>query len=179
MLGEVYYLLYADGYEVPSKTAIDPEEPCLGRIWADSIVPPHSPTSVKRCISRVERNPTLAQPHADLFADTSGDAPMKEGHISFLRTDGPCLSPNEPMAVVLSPPDPAIPIVLSPPEPMIPQGRYVIKNRAADFFWHAGQDPISTVYFHPCSMDVAKHYNNVCMKVNEHSPIIQVFQVRG
>ena len=45
--GEVYYLLYADGYEMPSKVAIDPDEPSLGRIRADSVAPPHSPTSIK------------------------------------------------------------------------------------------------------------------------------------
>jgi hypothetical protein len=37
---------------------------------------------------------------ADLFADLSSDAPLKEGHFSILSTDGPGLSPNEPMAIV-------------------------------------------------------------------------------
>jgi hypothetical protein len=52
LLGEVYYLLYADGYEMPSKAATDPGEPSLGCIRAESIAPPHShgPTSIKRCI---------------------------------------------------------------------------------------------------------------------------------
>jgi len=145
----VYYLLYANGYEMASKVAIDPEEPALGCIWADSIAPPHNPTSIKRCISRVERNPALAQRHADLFADTSCDAPLKEGHISFLRTDGPGLSPNEPMAIVQTPP--------------IPYGRYVIKNRAGDIFWGAGGDPI-TVYFCLCSMEQAKDCNKSYMQ---------------
>ena len=95
----MYYQLYADDYEIPSKVAIDPEEPSIGRIRADSVAPPHSPISIKRCISRVERNPALAW-HADLFADTSCDTPLKEGHISILRTDGPGLSPNDPMAIV-------------------------------------------------------------------------------
>ena len=81
-----------------SKVAIDPEEPSLGRIQGDSIAPPHTPTSIKLCISRVERNPALW--HADLFADTTCDTPLKHGHISILHTDGPGLSPNEPMAIV-------------------------------------------------------------------------------
>jgi hypothetical protein len=160
----VYYLLYADGYEVPSKTAIDPEESSFGRIRADSVAPPHSPTSVKRCISRVERNPSLAQPHADLFADTTCETPLKEGHISFRRTDGPGLSPNEPMAIILVPP--------------IPYGTYIIKNRAADIYWHAGRlnNPTTMVFFNSCTMEDAKHYTSVCLKVNEHFPIIQVFR---
>ena len=83
---------------MPSKVAIDPEEPSLGRIRADSVAPPHSPASIKRCISRVERTPALA--HANVFADISCDTPLKEGHISILHTDGPGLSPNKPMAIV-------------------------------------------------------------------------------
>ena len=38
--------------------------------------------------------------NSDLFTDTSCDSPLKEGHISFLRTDGPGLSMNEPMTIV-------------------------------------------------------------------------------
>ena len=46
LLREVYYLLYADGYEIPSKVANDPEEPSIGRIRADSVAPPHNPSSI-------------------------------------------------------------------------------------------------------------------------------------
>ena len=101
LLRKVYYLLYADDYEMASKVVIDPERPSLGRILADSVPPPHSPASIKRCISRVERTPGLA--YADLFADISSDTPLKEGHISILRTDGPGISPNDPMAIVQLP----------------------------------------------------------------------------
>ena len=131
----MYYLLYADDYEIPSKVGIHSDVPSLGRIRVDSVVPPHCPTTIKRCISRVEGNPALA--YADLFADTSSDAPLKEGHISILRTDGPGLSPNEPMAIVQR----------SPPLP-IPDGKYVIKNRAKDIFWNAWLRPIETVHFY-------------------------------
>ena len=62
LLGEVYYLLYADKYEMPSKVTIDPEELSLGRIRADSVAPLHSPASIKRCISRVERTQHLPTP---------------------------------------------------------------------------------------------------------------------
>ena len=133
----MYYLLYAleDDCGIPSKVAIDPYEPSLGRIRVDSVAPPHNPTSIKRCISRVERNPALA--YAYLFGSTESDAPLKEGHISILRTDGPGLSPNEPMAIVQR----------SPPLP-IPDGKYVIKNRAKDIFWNAWLRPIETVHFY-------------------------------
>ena len=154
----MYYLLYADDYEIPSKVAFDPEGPSLGRIKADSVAPPHSPTSIKRCISRLEGNPALAW-HADLFANTSSDTPLKEGHISLLPTDGPGLSPNEPMAIV------------QVKNPSIPNGKYVIKNRAADIYWNAWSSSITTVYFYVMAklQDVKKYSY---MKVIKHSPII-------
>ena len=135
---------------MPSKVAFDPEEPSLGRIWVDSIPPPHGPASIKLCISRAERTPALAH-HANLFADISSNTPLKEGHISILQTDCPGLSPNEPMAIVQ---------FESPP---IPDGKYLIKNRAADIFWNAGNNPITTIYFLPkptsTSLEQAKGYD--------------------
>ena len=94
----MYYQLYGEDSQIPSKVAIDAEEPSLGHIRADCVAPPHSPTSIKRCISRVERNPALV--NFDLFADTSCDTPLAERHISILCTDGPGQSPNKPMAIV-------------------------------------------------------------------------------
>ena len=141
-------------------------------IRVDSIVPPHSPTSIKRCISRVERNPTLALPdHADLFADTSSDTPLKEGHILILRTDGPGLSPNNPMAIVQKSPDGRYQVKT----PSIPDGKYAIKNRATGSYWNsAGNIPVTTVYFHSTTINIVKIYNH--LQVNNHSPIIQVFE---
>ena len=152
---------------MPSKVAIDPEEPSLGRIRADFVAPPHSPASIKRCISRMERTPELV--HADLFADISCDIPLKEGHISILDTDGPGLSPNEPMAIVQMP---IVQLVESPPS--IPDGKYLIKNRAADIFWAVRHNPIRSVFFWPGPMEQAK--NMYYMQVSKHSPIIQVFK---
>ena len=166
-LGEVYYQLYADDYEMPSKVAFDPEEPSLGRIRVDSVPPPHSSASIKRCISRVESTPALA--YADLFADISCKTPLKESHISTLHTDGPGLSPNEPMAIVLTPID----------SPSIPDGRYCIKNRAADIYWTAGITNSSTktpaVYFwYAATLEQA--INKSWAQVSQHSPIFQVFK---
>ena len=149
-----------------SKVAIYPEQTSLGRIRADSVAPPHSPTSIKRCISRVERNPVLALPeHADLFADTSSDTPLKEGYISILRsTDGPGASPNEPMVIV------------QVKNPTIADGSYFIKNRAANIYWCMRNNPIR-VNFCPTTINSAKTY--YFFRVNNHSPIIEVFRVRG
>jgi phage terminase large subunit-like protein len=129
----------------------------------------------------VEETPALA--YADLFAEISSDAPLKEleSHISTLGTDGPGLSPNNPMAIV------QMPIVQMPIVQVethsFPDGRYFIKNRAADFFWNAGHNPITTVYFYSATMATAKtgvsilsYPGNDFVKVNEHSPIIQVFK---
>jgi hypothetical protein len=164
----VYYLLYADDCETPSKVAINPEEPSLGRIRIDSVAPPHSPASIKRCISRVEESPALA--HADLFADISCDTPLKEGHISILRTDGPGLSPNKPMAIVQVP-------IVQVEIPSFPDGRYIIKCRAANIFWNARVSPIGTLYFWPATVAAAKDSSNEFVKVSEQSPTIQVFKI--
>ena len=155
LLGEVYYLLYADDYELPSKVAFDPEEPSLGRIRVDSIVPPHSSVTIKRCISRVERTPTIASVHAHLFAEISCNTPLKDDHISFLRTNYPGMSPKEPMAIVLT--------SLSP----IPDGRYVIKNRTVDFFWNAAWDLyMRSVYFGFATIETAMSDDGMNTQVN-------------
>ena len=145
---------------MPSKIAPDPDEPSLGRIRADSVAPPHSPVTIKRCISRVER--TLELIHADLFANLSSNTPLKYGHISFLRTDCPGLSPKEPMAIVL--------------DPSLRDGRYYIKNRAESIYWNAWSNPIKTVHFWRNANRIEDVNLKDPIQVNEHSPIIQVFR---
>ena len=171
----MYYLLYADDDEMASKVAIDPERPSLGRIRADSVPPPHSLASIKRCISRVERIPELA--HANLFADISCDTPLKEGHISIFGTDGPGVSPNEPMAIVQIPiverpviemPFIETPIVGAQAPAIIPDGKYSIKNSEGDIFWTAR----GGIRF--WLMSIAANYDDE--KVNEHSPTFQVLK---
>ena len=89
--------------------------------------------------------------------------------ISILRTDGPGLSPDEPMAIVQRGP--------------IQNGRYAIKNRAVDIYWNAGHNPITTVYFYPIPeprpffatvIFLLRRHN--FLQVNNHSPIIQIFR---
>ena len=165
----MYYLLYADNYELPSKVAYDPEQPSLGRIRADSVVPPHSPVTIKRCISRVERIPAIAL--ADLFADITCNTPLKDDHISFLcpeSTDCPGLSPKNPMAIVQNP-------VTIVQKPSIPDGRYVIKNRAADYFWNTSNKlSITLVFFGSATIESLRTSVPNNAQVNEHSPIIEL-----
>ena len=106
-----------------SKVAFDEELQSLGRIRGDSIAPPHTPSSIKRRISRAEETPELVD--ANLLETISSDSPLKEAHISILGTDGQGLS--EPMAIVQTP------IV----QVSITDGRYAIKNRATDIIWGA------------------------------------------
>jgi hypothetical protein len=169
---------------MPSKVAIDPEEPSLGRIRVDSIAPPHCPTSIKRRISRVERIPGLS--HANLFADTLCDTPLKEGHISLLGTDGTGLSPSEPMAIVQvkKSPDP-LSLNLHPShsstsgrscyettDPLtmtsIPDGKYAIRNRAVNLYWCSAYNPTK---FLRCDMEYVK--DRAFMQVNEYFPIFK------
>ena len=152
-------MLRTDNCERPSKVAIDPKVPSLGRIRADSVAPPHSPATIKRCISRVERTPELV--HGNLFANISCDTPLKEGHISTLHTDGPGLSRNDPMAITFI------------ESPSVPDGKYVIKCRAADIWWGADR-PMKKVQFCPTIMEQVEI--SKWMQVKNHSPTIQVFR---
>ena len=158
----MYYQLYANDCEIPSKVAFDHDEPSIGRIRADSIAPPHSPASIKRCISRVEGRPALL--HADLFADTSCDTPLTEGHISILRTDGPGLSPDEPMAIVQA--------EVQAEVTSIPDGRYLIKNRASDFYWVAHSN--GKVYFCKVTLEEAKQHKFYQVEFSNYSSVQRI-----
>ena len=157
LLWKVYYHLYSNDCDIPSKVAFDAEEPSLGRIRCDSVAPPHTPASIKRRISRAEETPELA--NADLFADISSETPMKDCHISILGTDGPGLSPNEPMAIVQTPIDQV-------QSPSIPDGRYIIKSRAGDLFWNALTDGRN-------SMKEVRFYNGILTETLDYT-ILQV-----
>ena len=154
-------MLY-DTYEIPSEVAFDPEQPSLGRIRVDSVTPPHNYVIIKRCISKVDQTPAIT--HASLFADISCNTPLKEDQtISFLRSDYPGLSPEEPMAIVLNP---------------IPDGTYAIKNRSGNIYWKAWDKPYR-VYFvgnHYLIDRYGQHVVPPRVEVNEHSPIFQVFR---
>jgi len=94
----LYYRLYNANCEMPSKASFITEEPSLGRIRADFVAPPHTPASIKWCISRVEKNADLSA--GNLFADLYCDSPIPDGHISISTGRCPGMSPEEPMALV-------------------------------------------------------------------------------
>jgi len=97
----VYYRLYINYRAAPSKVSFDPEDSSLGRICADSIPPPRTTTSIKKCIVRAENFSELAS--ANLFADISCDTPMAEDHFSILTGQWcPGLTESKPMALVLA-----------------------------------------------------------------------------
>ena len=158
----MYYQLYANDCEIPSKVAFDHDEPSIGRIRADCVSPPHSPASIKRYISRVEGRPALL--HADLFVDTSCDTPLTEGHISILHTDGPGQSPDQPMAIVQA--------EVQAEVTSIPDGRYIIKNRAADFYWDA--DSNGKVYFYKDTLEYAKRYKYLQVDFSNYSTVQRI-----
>lgn len=81
-----------------SRSSFDPEEPFLGRICADFIAPPHTTTSIKKCIARIEHSPALVS--AQLFTDISGETSMKGGYVSILSVDSPGSTPDSPLALV-------------------------------------------------------------------------------
>ena len=162
----MYYQFFANNSEIPSKVSFDPEEPSLGRIRAESVAPPHSLASIKRLISRVEETPAFA--NADLFAEISSDTPMEEGRISILGTDGPGLSPDNPMAIVQKP-------IVQVERPSIPDGRYVIKNRAAEIYWASWNIAKTVDFWSGTQTSVVPEFTKT-IQVNKHSLIIQVFK---
>ena len=175
LLRKVYYQLYADGYEMPSRVANDPMEPSVGRIRADSIPPPHTPTSIKLCISRVEGKPEFV--NSDLFVDTTSDSPLQDGHISILHSDGPGLSPDEPMSIVQADVQGESPLPVEVTS--IPEGNYLIKNRGGDIYWSlwTPDEAIKKVRFYSTTSGIAELKTKYdIMQVKKFSPNIPVLQ---
>ena len=88
-----------------------------------------------------------------LFTDTSCDSPLTEGNILILRTDGPGLSPNEPMAIVQADVQVESPL---PVEVTSSEGRYLIKIQAANIYWEVWKDHTTMVYYWSTTMERAK-----------------------
>ena len=112
--------------------------------------------------SRVEGGPELLR--ADLFADTSCDTPLTEGHISILRTDGPGQSPDQPMAIVQADVQAEV--------TSIPNGRYLIKNRAADIYWLANSS--GKVYFWKVTLEGAKQHEWFQVEFSNYSSVQRI-----
>jgi hypothetical protein len=97
-LSIVYYLVYQSHGAIESKQPADPHDPFMGRILVDSIPPPHTAASIKRCIVTSEELNNWKD--SQLFVNVSRKSPMGKGHISILTSERPGYTPEDPMAFV-------------------------------------------------------------------------------
>jgi hypothetical protein len=94
----VYYRVYKDSVAVRSMRPADLNDPSVGRLNIDSIPPPHTATSIKRCISQLEELDNWEE--WQLFINILSESPMGNEHISLLTSDRPGSTPDDSMAVV-------------------------------------------------------------------------------
>jgi len=96
----LYYRVYTEDGAIPSNAPLDAGDPYLARILAKSVAPPHTVSSLKRCLSKVES--IVNHRKTSLFLSTSSQTPMDDGHrLSLLNGSGPGSTPQEPMALVV------------------------------------------------------------------------------
>jgi hypothetical protein len=95
----VYYRVYDEDGESPSKTSFDHSEPCLGRIDAVAVPPPHTVASLKRCIIQAE---IFSNRDLQLFEEDDGETIMNDSNTIALHGDtyfpGSC--EDNPIALV-------------------------------------------------------------------------------
>jgi hypothetical protein len=111
---------------------------------------------------------THPSPHLVRVPQIIVSARLPPLHISILLTDGPGLSPKNPMAIDQMP----IAQVDSP----IPKGRYLIKNRAANIYWY--KEPIMLYFWFITTMSIWRGGATGFLpgQVNKHSLISQLFR---
>jgi WD40 repeat protein len=152
LLRLVYYLLYSEDFEMPSKVAFDPEEPSLGFIRVDRVAPPQTLSSILRYISRVEGNPALSS--ANLFANISCDTPLTEGHISNFQAGSLA---DDPMAVVIGNSPPMAcdgtegPSTANPPHTLIPLKSFSPTSSQ----WQGHMTYVDSIVFSPDGTQIA------------------------
>ena len=95
----VYYRVYKDSLAVRSMRPADINDPLVGRLNIDSIPPPHTATSIKRCISQLEGLDNWEE--WQLFINILSESPMGNEHISLLTSDHPGSTPDDSIAIVL------------------------------------------------------------------------------
>ncbi|KAJ7759353.1 hypothetical protein DFH07DRAFT_444313 [Mycena maculata] len=91
----LYYHLFTPFEEDTSRVSFNPHEPALGRVEKIHISPPHSPTTIKQHIAKVEGKSIYAYV-AQLFRDISANTTMN-GYISLLRVG---LTADKPLVLV-------------------------------------------------------------------------------
>ena len=86
---------------------------------------------------------------------------LNELPISILRTEGPGVSPSQPMAIVQNPI-----VQLEVESPSIPNGIYFIKNRTGSIYWSVrGWPSLENVLFWTTTNDISEHS---FVQVNDH-----------
>jgi len=111
----LYYLIYRGVREISPKQSIRFNGHVLGRIEADSVVPPHTVESLKRRIAKAESIDSSARCH--LYFYPGSESPVADGPLSIFTGNCAGSTPNRPMALVYSGPSelrPALPDM--PPE---------------------------------------------------------------
>ena len=95
----VYYRVYDEDGESPSKTTFDHSEPCLGRIDTLSVPPPYTISSLKRCLIQAEK---YADRELQLFEEDDGETMMNDSDRIALHADTYFLGSSEdnPIALV-------------------------------------------------------------------------------
>jgi len=95
----IYYQIYGEDGAIPCKRPVNSNDPYLARIKANQVKPPHTVSSLKRCILKAEDLPSWVD--INLFADISSQSPMTEGRISLLTRDGFGFMPEEPIVLII------------------------------------------------------------------------------
>jgi hypothetical protein len=95
----VYYRVYTEDGAVLSMNPVYSNDPYLGRISAESVTPPHTVISVKRCLCNVEN--IHCNTPTDLFSNISSKAPMDDiDYLPIVATPGPACTPNDPFVLI-------------------------------------------------------------------------------
>jgi hypothetical protein len=102
---KVYYRVYTVDGAITSSQTPKSSDPSLGRISTILIAPPHTVTSIKRCLCH--REGIVNYENARLFITASCRSPMNDAdEVPNLNSAGPGVTSREPMALVVTLPDP-------------------------------------------------------------------------
>ena len=95
----VYYRVYTEDFAIPSKVPVNPEDPYLARIVAKSVAPPHTVSSLKRHLCKVEG--ITNHQDSSLFSTPLSQLAMDNSYRpSVLNDSGSWSTPQEPFALV-------------------------------------------------------------------------------
>jgi hypothetical protein len=98
----VYYRVYKIQGATQSKQPADPSDLTVGYINVDSITPPHTAASVKRCIAKSEGLEDWKE--SQLCISISSESTVGEAKfVSLLTSDRPWSTPGDPMAFIEAP----------------------------------------------------------------------------